>query len=66
MQGERTVDREVSGHWCVVGGREWASKWLRGPVAGDDDPQRPCGKGLGSGLSYSPVTATRGAKPSRH
>ena len=33
-----------------------------GWVAGDDDRQQPCGKGLGGGLSYSRVVGSRCAK----
>ena len=29
----------VTGDWHVVGGGEWASKWPRGQMAGDDDRQ---------------------------
>ena len=56
----------VSGCWHVAGGQERASKWPRGWVASDDDRQRLCRKGLGGSLSYSPVFATRGAKPNHH
>ena len=69
---EKNVGREddrwqgVSGCWHVAGGRERASKWPRGRVAGDDDQQRPRGKGSGDGLSCSAIAATRGTKNSRH
>ena len=67
--GEGDQWQGVSWAWCVVHGQEWASKcgadgWQETKVG--DDRQRPRRKGLGSGLSYSPIATSRGAKPTRH